>query len=193
MNDIQTETSDTDVTNLLKKSRTLLVILGILSIFLGFAAIGAPLMTGSTVTIIIGSVLLMSGVFELIHAFSGNGWKAGIFDFISGALAIIGGGIIISRPIIALSIFTLILASYFVIDGITRIIVAFKAKPQPGWGVLLVGGLASLILGVMIWRRWPLSGLWAIGVLVGIKILFAGWSMLFLGAAAGNSIKEVSE
>lgn len=193
MNELQTEISNEDVTSLLKKSRTLLVILGILSIFLGFAAMGAPLMTGSAVTIIIGSVLLMSGVFELIHAFSGNGWKAGIFDFIGGALAIIGGGIIISRPIIALSIFTLILAAYFVIDGVTRIIVAFKVKPQPGWGVLLVGGLASLILGVMIWRRWPLSGLWAIGVLVGIKILFAGWSMIFLGTAVGSAIQDKSE
>ena len=188
MNEVTPEVT----TKTVKKFKGALIVFGILNIIFGFIAMGAPLMTGAAITIIIGVMLIMSGIVELVHAFSGNGWKAGIFDFIGGALALIGGGLIISRPLLGLALLTLILVFYFIVDGITRIIAAFQVKPTPGWGILLIGGLASLVLGIMIWRRWPLSGLWAIGILVGIKIMFAGWSMLFMGTAVGAALKEES-
>jgi uncharacterized membrane protein HdeD (DUF308 family) len=77
---------------------------------------------------------------------------------------------------------TLVLAGYFVIDGLFEIIGAFQVKPATGWGFLLFGGVVSLALGMMIWRQFPISGAWAIGILVGVKLLFAGLAMVTVGS-----------
>ncbi len=79
---------------------------------------------------------------------------------------------------------TLLLAFYFLIDGISEIIAAFKIKPDQGWGWVLFNGIIAVLLGFMIWRQWPVSGKWAIGVLVGIHIVFSGWTMVVLGTGA---------
>jgi hypothetical protein len=79
---------------------------------------------------------------------------------------------------------TLLLAVYFFVDGISEIIAALKIKPDQGWGWVLFNGVIALLLGIMIWRQWPMSGQWAIGVLVGVHILITGWTMIVLGTGA---------
>ena len=171
--------------------RGCLMVLGVLNIIFGFVAIGSPLMAGTAATMVIGAMLLISGIFELVHAFSTGGWKSGVVAFLGGALAILGGGLVLSRPLFGLAMLALILAIYFVVDGVVRIAWGFRARPLPGWGFVLFGGVASLLLGLMIWRGWPLSGLWAVGVLVGIRILLSGWTMLLLGVTIGDIEKGI--
>ena len=72
-------------------------------------------------------------------------------------------------------------------------IAAFRAKPDRGWGWLLFSGVVSLILGILIWRQWPMSGLWAIGILLGIRILMAGFGMIFVGSATRQIGKVFSD
>jgi len=79
---------------------------------------------------------------------------------------------------------TMLIAIYFLVDGISEIIAAFKIKPDQGWGWVLFNGIIAVLLGFMIWRQWPVSGAWAIGILVGIHILITGWSMIILGTGA---------
>jgi uncharacterized membrane protein HdeD (DUF308 family) len=160
--------------------RGCLMVLGVLSVFAGFIAIGSPLMTGAIVTSVIGAMLLLNGILELVNAFSAGGWKAGLLAFLGGALAIIAGGMIMAQPVIGSAIISIMLIVFFFADGFARTILAFKLKPMPGWGWQLFSGIVSLILGLMIWQHWPLSGLWAIGVLIGVRILFAGLAMLML-------------
>jgi polyhydroxyalkanoate synthesis regulator phasin len=90
----------------------------------------------------------------------------------------------IFRPLVGLVTMTLLLAIYFLIDGISEIVAAFKIKPDQGWGWVLFNGIIAVLLGFMIWRQWPVSGAWAIGLLVGIHILMTGWSMIILGSGA---------
>ncbi len=170
-----------------KQFKGLLIAFGILNIILGFIAMGAPFIAGTVVTIIIGVMLIISGIVELVHAFSGEGWKTGIFDFIVGLFSIIGGGIIIANPLIGLATLTVVLIAWFIADGIIKSIVAFNVKPTPGWGLLLTGGIISILLGIMIWRHWPFSGLVAVGILVGVRILFSGFTMLTMGTAINSS------
>ena len=70
--------------------------------------------------------------------------------------------------------------AFLLMDGVVRGVFAFKIKPLSGWGMQLISGIASIVLAVLIWRDWPLSGLWAIGTLLGIRMLFAGFGMLAL-------------
>jgi len=129
--------------------------MGLLNMMLGFIAMGSPAMAGTA--------------------------AKGLAAFLGGALGIAGGALILARPLFGLALLALILAVYFVVDGIARMVSAFQARPIPGWGFVLFSGMISLLLGLMIWRGWPLSGLWAIGILVGIRIFMAGLTMLLLG------------
>jgi uncharacterized membrane protein HdeD (DUF308 family) len=164
--------------------RGCMVAFGILSIFAGMAAIGSPFLTGALVTTIIGISLLVGGVMELLVAFSAGGWKKGVWAFLSGLLAMVAGGLVIAHPVVGAAMIGIILIVFFLMDGITRSILAFQLKPMPGWGWQLFSGVISVALGIMLWQGWPLSGMWAIGVLIGIRILFAGFGILFLTSAA---------
>ncbi len=179
---------ENNTTETAKKPRWILITLGILNIFFGFIALGSPLIAGATVTLLIGIVLTLNGVFELVHAFNRHGWKAGVLTFAAGIISILVGGYVMANPEAALLTITLVLSIYFVISGITQIMSSFKAPS--GKGMLIFSGFVSLILGIMIWRQWPVSGVWAVGILVGIRILFMGWGMLFMGMAIGREPKK---
>lgn len=159
----------------------LIITMGILSMLAGVLAMGAPLAAGTAAMMFIGAAVLIGGLFELVGAFRAEGWKAGIFAFLGGLLAVVCGLMVLGRPLVGLAVLTLILIGFFLVDGIVRIILSFKVRPQAGWGLMLLGGLVTVLLGVMIWKQWPWSGVWAIGTLLGIRFLFSGGAMLALG------------
>jgi len=88
--------------------------------------------------------------------------------------------ILLAYPFAAVLTFTLFLAGFFVVAGVFKIIEAFEIRGMTGWGWVLASGILSFILGVLIWARWPSSAFWAIGLLVGIDLLFMGWAMIAL-------------
>jgi len=154
------------------------MIFGIFLIVLGLLSIAAPLITGVAIVILVGILMIAGGIIRLLWAFRSNSVGKGILSVILGGLFILAGAVVLARPLLGLASLTMVLAAFFITDGVFEMMTAFKLKPAPGWWWLLVGGLASLLLGVLIWRQWPLSGAWAIGVLVGIKMLFAGVAMI---------------
>ena len=87
------------------------------------------------------------------------------------------------QPGMALASLTLVLAIYFLVDGLVMLFAAFSVKPARGWGWLLFNGIITLLLGLLIFGQWPLSGAWAIGILVGVRLLFAGMTMIALGSS----------
>lgn len=167
-----------------------LVVLGILSVILGVLAINAPLLTGVLVTLVIGWYLIAKGILELFAMFKAKGLGCGILAFLGGVLSVAAGIVILFCPPTGLKLLTLVLAVYFLLDGITRIVVAFKARPLAGWAWHLFGGVLALLLGLMIWRQWPLSAIWAIGVFAGIHIMLGGWTQIFIGLAVRKGVPE---
>ena len=167
-----------------KKNSGFLIFLGILTVIFGVIAIGSPLITGVAVAVFVGFLLLASGVARIVHALKSKQWGTGFWGTVIGLLGVVAGLLMIFRPLVGLVTMTMLLAIYFLIDGISEIIAAFKIKPDQGWGWLLFNGIIAVLLGLMIWRQWPVSGEWAIGLLVGIHILMTGWSMIILGSGA---------
>jgi len=84
------------------------------------------------------------------------------------------------------------LAVYFAVDGVFQILWAFRLRPIKGWGWALFSGIVSLALGVMIWRQFPVSGVWAVGTLAGIQMVFGGSSVASVCAAARGAAKDAS-
>ena len=173
---------------LLKQSKSILILLGVLCLILGVASIAAPLFAGTMLTVLIGAFMLITGVAQMIHSFQLCGHK--VATFLMGLLGLVAGVLIFSKPLFGLAMLTMLLAIYFLMDGIMWVFMAFKMKPQSGWGVGLFNGVITLILGILIWNQWPLSAVWAIGILLGIRILMAGMTMLFFGMLAGTLLKQ---
>lgn len=167
-----------------KKNSGLLIFLGVMTVIFGLVAVASPLITGVAVAVFVGFLLLASGVTQIIHAFKSKQWGTGFWGTVIGLLGVVAGLLMIFRPLVGLVTMTMLLAIYFLVDGISEIVAAFRIKPDQGWGWVLFNGIIAVLLGLMIWRQWPVSGAWAIGLLVGIHILITGWSMIILGSGA---------
>ena len=119
--------------------------------------------------------------------------QQGLLFALFGVLSLVAGGYMMSQPVAALATLTLFLAAYFVASGILQIVAGFRARPEPGWGLVAFGGVVSLVLGVIIWRQFPISGIWAVGTLVGIQLLFSGWTLIAVGGLAKRAVQAAEE
>jgi uncharacterized membrane protein HdeD (DUF308 family) len=177
-------------TQTLKNASRLGMLWGILTILFGLFAIGSPLYTGLAVAVMVGMALVAAGVSMTVFAFQAPSLGRGILKLLFGALTVVVGIAVLAQPGIALAKLTLLLGAYFVADGVITMIVAFNVKPQRGWGWMTFNGVVTIALGWMILKSWPLSGVWAIGILVGIRLLFAGITMLTLGTAVSQAARN---
>ena len=100
--------------------------------------------------------------------------------------------ILTGRPGLGLATLTLLLGGYLIVDGISGTVLAFHVRPEKGWGWMLFSAVLGILLGFLLLREWPLSGLWAIGTLVGVNLLFSGFSMISIGSAVKGAAKRLS-
>ena len=135
---------------------------------------------------------MIAGIARTIGAFSAGSFGQGALAFIGGMLAFVAGVIITARPGLGLATLTLMLGAYLVIDGVSSGILAFHVRPEKGWGWMLVSAALGVILGYMLLSEWPLSGVWAVGTLVGINLLFSGFSIVAIGSAARGLAKRLT-
>ena len=177
-------TNESSMTSLVKKSGGFLVFMGIAVLILGIISIKQPLMTGVAVTIMLGCILLISGIVQFFHGFKVIGSGARIWSILVGLFTIVAACLILARPVFALGTLTLVVAVFLFADGLLTSIAAFQSRSERGWGWTLFNGLVTLLLGWLIWREWPISGAWAIGLLIGIRIFMTGMGMLLMGSAA---------
>jgi uncharacterized membrane protein HdeD (DUF308 family) len=168
----------------LSKNWGWLLALGILMIILGVFAIGTPVMATIAFQVVLGWLLVIGGIAEAIHAFMAQSWRGFLFELLSAILYVVVGVLLLVNPLLGAAALTLLLAVFLVVEGIFKIVMALRVRDHRGWGWLLASGILSLILGAMIWAQWPASGLWVIGLLVGIQLLFTGWSLVMLALAA---------
>ena len=165
------------------------IALSILLIIAGFIAICIPSVSGVAITLIFGWLMILSAVTHLVFAFKTHTTGGLIWEILIGAIYLITGVYLILHPIAALFALTLILACYLFFEAIIEFIQYFQLRPRHGAGWLAVDGVVTLILAVMIWRSWPASSVWVIGTLVGISMIFSGFSRLMLSFAAKRALK----
>jgi len=165
------------------------IIWGVLTIIFGIFAMSSPFVAGLWTTMALAIALLAAGISMTIFAFQAPSLSRGVLKLLFGVLTVLIGIAIISQPGIALAKLTLFLGVYFIADGFLMFITAWNVKPAPGWGWMTLNGAVTVMLAWMILKGWPESALWAVGILVGVRLLFAGITMLTLGSAAGQVSK----
>lgn len=161
-----------------------LKVVGILEILVGVMLIFSPLAGGLAVTMLLGSGILLVGIFRLVTAFGADSFGSGALAFIWGLLVAAAGFHIITNPGLGLATLTLLLAMMFFVSGLVQTLIAFKIRPADGWGSMLFGGVLGVLLAIMVWRQFPVSGMWLVGTLAGVHALSNGMSTIMIAGAA---------
>ncbi|MFT3881579.1 MAG: HdeD family acid-resistance protein [Gemmatales bacterium] len=169
-----------------------LFLLGLISIIAGFVAISYSVMATLASVTFFGILLMVAGGSEIIHAFLVRNLKGFALHLLAAALYLVVGLFMLEDPLQAALVLTKILAAYFIVGGVLRIIFSL-AMQFHGWGWVALNGLVDLFLGLFIWNNWPDSSLWVIGLFIGIDLLFHGWSSVITAisvrANSGSSTK----
>lgn len=154
-------------------------LLGFGLIILGAVAMYFAFFTTLISMVALGALLIAGGIVEAITAWKFTKWSTFLVHLLFGIVYLVCGLFIIFYPMINAVTLTLVLAAFFVVAGVSRIIVAFR-RPLPHKTWIVFSGVLSVILGILLWLQWPASGLWVIGFFVGIDMIFAGATLLQL-------------
>jgi uncharacterized membrane protein HdeD (DUF308 family) len=168
---------DPEVREGLRRSWKALMTVGVLAIFLGCVVIVVPEVAAVGTAIFIGWVLVIAGAFLVAGAFMAHSIGSLILRLLWALLTVVVGLWLIVEPHNGTLTLTLVLGIYFLFMGLTRIAVAFAGRGQEGAGLVGLSGIAGLLIGILVLAKFPSSADWAIGLLVGIDLIFAGWTL----------------
>jgi len=159
---------------------------GILFVILGLAAMILPPLASLAVTVFLGWLFLVSGIAGLALTFWERQMPGFWWSLISAVLAIIVGVVLLARPVQGTLTLTIVVGAYFIAEGVTTIMYALEHRRELSqrWGWMLTGGIMDLIVATIIVAGLPGSALWAIGLLVGINLLFGGATLIGVALAA---------
>lgn len=159
------------------------VALGVLLVVMGAIAVGWSFLATIASVIFLGWLMLVGGVLEVAHAFSNKRWGGFFLDLLAGVLYIVVGLLMVINPAASAVALTLLISAFLIVGGVFRIVAGLSVQfHNQGW--LVLHGAINVLLGILIWMQWPLSGLWVIGLFVGIDMIFNGWALVMLGIAA---------
>ena len=170
----------------LQRSSRVLKIAGIALIVLGSIAIIVPEIATLFVATFIGWLFIVSAVAHFYLAFQVHGgWRiAGAM--LAGAVSLFAGAWLLVNPELGAAALTLLMAAYFIATGVVKAVAAFQLRHVRGWVWTFVSALASVFLGFIVFSGWPGTATWAVGLLVGIDLLFYGWALLALRNAVNR-------
>lgn len=159
---------------------------GIILVILGIAAIALPPLAGLATTIVLGWLFLIGGVVGLVATFNQRNAPGFWWSLFSAAIAVLAGGVLLANPAQGVATLTYVLIAFFVIDGILIIIMAFehRRKLSGRWEWMMLGGVMDLVLAAIIIMGLPGTLTWALGLLVGIDLLWGGMSLIAMALSA---------
>ncbi len=149
-----------------------LVVLGVAAVIRSFAATIASMM-------FFGWMLLFAGVVEFINAFMVGHWSGFFLHLLASILFIVSGLLLMIKPLISAEVATLVMSMFFLIGGLFEFVASLWTHLS-GWGWHAFNGAIAALMGILLLVQWPLSGLWAIGLFIGIDLIFAGWTWVAL-------------
>ena len=177
----------------LKRVSTISLVLSVLLIIFGVLAIALPIASSIGIAIVIGWLAIFAGIAQVAHSFQSKGighivWKLAVAVFYLAA-----GAYLLAHPALGVAGLTLVLGTFLAAEGVADVIAYFSARKSGASAWMLLDGIITLVLGFMIWNRWPLSSLWVIGTLVGISMVMTGTTRLMMALATRKLATHVSE
>lgn len=171
----------TPVIDALKENAGTVTFVGIAMLALGLFSLAAPAVAGASVSIMVGILLTIAGIGQCFLAFRTGAFGRALFILLIGLLMAVAGINMIAQPLAGMVSLTIILIAYLVITGLFELALAWQVRPAGGWGLLMINGAITVLLGVLLWQQFPLSGVWALGILLGVKLMMGGLALFALG------------
>jgi uncharacterized membrane protein HdeD (DUF308 family) len=156
------------------RATTWSIVLSVLMIIAGILAIASPYYAGLAITVVVGWLLLVSAVLHLVYAFRGGRATAVIWEILLAIVYALIGFYLLANPRIGLASLTFAIAFYLFVEAILEFALSYQLRNESGAGWILVDGIITMILAFLIWANWPNSSVWAVGVIVGVSMLFSG-------------------
>jgi uncharacterized membrane protein HdeD (DUF308 family) len=158
-----------------------IVALGVVYLLAGFIALGSVAMATVVSVFVVGVMMIIAGVAEVFSAFQIKSWGKFLLWALLGVLYIIAGFATFQNPLLAAVLLTLVLGASLVVSGIMRIVLAFSMKREMPWIWVALSGVITVLLGVLILVRWPVSSLYILGLFLAIDLIMAGAGWIGLG------------
>jgi uncharacterized membrane protein HdeD (DUF308 family) len=162
---------------------------GIVLVILGVLAVLAPVIASVAATIFFGWILLFSGIVGLVTTFRARQAPGFWWSLLSGILGIVAGGLLLFRPLLGTLSLTAVLIAFLFVEGIFTLMYAVEHRSALSgrWGWLLASGIVDVVLAIILFVGLPGTALWALGLLVGINMLFGGWALIMMALHARPS------
>jgi uncharacterized membrane protein HdeD (DUF308 family) len=158
---------------------------GIILMLLGIVAIVRSVAATVVSMLFFGWLLLIGAGIEIVQLIMVGKWAGQFQHVLAAVLLAVVGALMVWRPLVTAEILTLLMGAFFLVSGLFQLIEPFWIG-LPGWGWHVIDGLITVILGVLVLAQWPVSGLWVIGLFIGIELIFYGiaWIALALHLSA---------
>jgi len=172
----------------IRKHRTLFLIQGIIMVILGLVAVAEPQVATLAIDIFVGWLFVIGGIVRLVATFQSRGAPGFWWSILTGILAIIVGLILVANPFAGALTLTMVLIAMFLIEGIFQIVagIEYRKALASSWVWMVISGIIDIVLAVLLFAGWPGTAAWAIGLLVGINLIFAGIALTMTALAAGK-------
>ncbi|NTU46688.1 hypothetical protein HGA88_03605 [Candidatus Roizmanbacteria bacterium] len=155
--------------------QALYIALGIILIIGGILSLGSVVFISFASILFFGWLLLIAGIVQVFASFFTGKWSSFFLFLFTGGLSFIFGVLIISNPVVSIGTLTLLLSLILLVGGIFRMVTA-AVMQFPGRGWTFIYGMITTFLGILIWRQWPASSLWVIGLFIGIELIASGFA-----------------
>lgn len=156
-----------------------LLAFGVALILLGVVAVVRSATATIVSMVFFGWLLVFASVIQFVEAFMVGRWEGFLLHLLIAILFGLVGVLMVARPVISAEALTFVMSLFFLLSGLYQLIVALWTH-LPGWGWHALNGIIAAVMGVLILAQWPVSGLWVIGLFVGIDLIFYGWAWVAL-------------
>jgi uncharacterized membrane protein HdeD (DUF308 family) len=181
-----------EVVNDIKNRSWRYTLLGIVSLFLGLLGLAYAGLVTVTSVYVFGVVLVVAGGVQLYEAFRWHDRFARSAQVPIGLLEVVAGALMVTRPGASILGLTLLLASFFIVSGVYRAIVAGELR-FPGWGWSVASGIVSVLAGILVWAAWPAASAVVLGIYICVYCISAGWAFIMLGMVASSAGREIEK
>lgn len=155
------------------------VALGVLMLVAGVIAFGNIMLATAVSVFYIGAIMIVAGIFEIIHAFGVKTWGSFFWWLLSGILYAVAGYFAFANPLLAAAVMTLFLAAALVVSGVIRVWIGIQA----GSGWIIAAGVVTALAGIVIAMHWPVNSLFILGLFLAFDLVFQGIGFIFYGFA----------